>query len=104
MFKFIRRFLILSVLFIFIKESYWPIQDKDREHYDRFVELTNYKSNIDREILILFKVTEERYPSFKQYFKNIKLNYAEKKKIVKFKVWLKHDSHKNTNRKNKSSL
>ena len=83
------KLLIVFVMFIGIYECYWPIPDKDREHFDYYCNKIVTDNKIPKEELIYFRVTTK--DKLKLYKQNRPvLNAGEKKIILKFKTWL-HD-------------
>ena len=81
------KLLIVFVMFIGIYECYWPIPDKDREHFDYYCNKIVTDNKIPKEELIYFRITTK--DKLKLYKQNRPvLNAGEKKIILKFKTWL----------------
>lgn len=79
--------LIIFATFIIIYESYWPIPDKDKEHFEYYKDRVVMDKVIPKEELIYFRITDkERLKLYKKH--RPVLNYGEKKIISKFKTWL----------------
>lgn len=81
-----KKLLILLVLFIGIYECYWPVPDKDKEHFEYYKDKVVTDKKIPKEELIYFRIiTKERLKLYKQ--NRPVLNAGEKKIISKFKLW-----------------
>lgn len=84
--KHIKIFLVLSFFYISWYETR-PIKDFDKIKYEKYKNLVP-KSKVPKEVLIYFKITEDKIKVFEGGYKNLELNYGEKKVITKYKKWL----------------
>ena len=66
---------------------YWPVPDKDREHYEYYHNKVVKDRTIPEEELIYFRITTKERLNFYKKHKPV-LNAGEKKIISKFKLWL----------------
>ena len=79
--------LIIFATFIVIYESFWPIPDKDKEHFESYKDRVGMDKVIPKEELIYFRIiTKDRLKLYKR--NKPVLNAGEKKIISKFKTWL----------------
>ena len=79
--------LIIFVIFIGLYECYWPVPDKDKEHFKYYKDKVVSYNKIPKEELIYFRITTKDRLEFYKKHRPV-LNYGEKKIISKFKIWL----------------
>lgn len=80
------KILLFIVSLIFLYELYWPVPDRDKEHYEYYYNKVVKDKEIPKEELIYFHITsKERLTLYKQ--NRPVLNTGEKKIISKFKLW-----------------
>lgn len=84
--------IVLSFMYMVWCESR-PYIDLDKIKYEKYKNEVP-KSHIPKEVLIYFKVTKERIRTFETGYKNLELNYGEKKIIAKYKTWLQEEKRK----------
>lgn len=81
------KILLFIVSLIFLYELYWPVPDKDREHYEYYKDKVVKDKEISKEELIYFRITSKDRLKFYKQNRPV-LNAGEKKIISKFKLWL----------------
>lgn len=86
------KILLLIVPLIFLYELYWPVPDKDREHYEYYKDKVVMDKVIPKEELIYFRITDKDRLEFYKKHRPV-LNYGEKKIISKFKTWLNENTN-----------
>ena len=80
------KILLFIVSLIFLYELYWPVPDKDREHYEYYHNKVVKDKKIPKEELIYFRITSKDRLTFYKQNRPV-LNAGEKKIISKFKLW-----------------
>lgn len=80
------KILLFIVSLIFLYELYWPVPDKDREHYEYYHNKVVKDKKIPKEELIYFRITSKDRLKFYKQNRPV-LNAGEKKIISKFKSW-----------------